>query len=306
MPGSTPASATAVDGLSPVAATAGGKGDVSPRRLALRRFLSHRGAWVGLIILLGWLLIAMFAPHIAPYEPDALVSRARQAPSAAHWFGTDQLGRDVLSRVLYGSRVSLLLGVISVVFGLAPGILLGLAAGYFGGWIDAVISRIVDAMLAFPSIILALVIIATLGPGIFNVMVAVGISAIPEYARLMRGSVLSVKNLPYVDAAWLVGNNPWRIMRKHIFANANGPLIVFTTLQVGNAILVGAGLSFLGLGAQPPTSEWGLMSSEGREFLRRAWWISTFPGFAILSVVIAFNLVGDGLRSGFDPKASNR
>jgi ABC-type dipeptide/oligopeptide/nickel transport system permease subunit len=278
----------------------------SPWRDALRRFFADRGGRIGLALVVAWVLIAIFAPMIAPYEPNALVGRARQAPSAEHWFGTDMLGRDMFSRVLHGSRVSLMLGAISVLFGLIPGVTLGLAAGYFGGWVDAVISRFVDAMLAFPSIILALIIIATLGPGIFNVMVAVGISAVPEYARLMRASVLAVKAQPYVEAAWLVGNGPMRIMTRHIFVNANAPLVVFTTLQVGNAILVGAGLSFLGLGAQPPTAEWGLMSAEGRQLLQRAWWISTFPGLAILTVVIAFNLLGDGLRAALDPKLRAR
>ena len=273
-----------------------------PWRAAISRFTRNRGAQVGSVLLLAWIFAAVAAPLIAPYDPNELVARARQAPSAEHWFGTDQLGRDMLSRVIYGSRISLALGAISVVFGLIPGVALGLAAGYFGGWVDALISRCVDAMLAFPSIILALIIIATLGPGIFNVMIAVGVSAIPEYARLMRGSVLAIKARPYVEAAWLVGNNPFRIMVRHIFVNANAPLVVFTTLQVGNAILVGAGLSFLGLGAQPPTAEWGLMSAEGRELLRRAWWISAFPGVAILTVVIAFNLIGDGLRAALDPK----
>jgi len=289
----------------PVAAKAEPAG-VGPWRAALGRFLRNRGAQVGSVLLLAWIFAAVAAPLIAPYDPNGLVARARQAPSALHWFGTDGLGRDVLSRIIYGSRISLALGAISVIFGLLPGVVLGLAAGYLGGWVDALISRFVDAMLAFPSIILALIIIATLGPGIFNVMVAVGISAIPEYARLMRGSVLSVKAQPYVEAAWLVGNSPLRIMVRHIFVNANAPLVVFTTLQVGNAILVGAGLSFLGLGAQPPTAEWGLMSSEGRELLKRAWWISAFPGLAILTVVIAFNLIGDGLRAALDPKMRAR
>lgn len=284
-------------------ATAASEG---PWRAAWRRYLRNRGAQVGTVLLLAWVLAAIFAPLIAPYDPNGLVGRARQAPSLAHWFGTDQLGRDLLSRVIYGSRISLALGAISVLFGLVPGVVMGLCAGYFGGWVDALISRFIDAMLAFPSIILALVIIAALGPGIFNVMAAVGISAIPEYARLMRGSVLAVKSQPYVEAAWLVGNSPMRIMARHIFVNANAPLVVFTTLQVGNAILVGAGLSFLGLGAQPPTAEWGLMSSEGRELLRRAWWISAFPGLAILTVVIAFNLIGDGLRAALDPKMRGR
>jgi peptide/nickel transport system permease protein len=271
-------------------------------RDAARRFFAHRGGTVGLVLLVAWVVIAFAAPMIAPYDPNLLVSRARQPPSELHWFGTDQLGRDVLSRVLHGSRVSLLLGFVSVAIGMIPGVILGLTAGYFGGRTDSVISRFIDAMLAFPSIILALIIIATLGPGIMNVMIAVGIAAIPEYARLMRASVLAVKSQPYVDAAWLVGNPPVRIMVRHIFVNANAPLVVFTTLQIGTAILVGAGLSFLGLGAQPPTAEWGLMSAEGRQLLSRAWWISTFPGIAILTVVIAFNLVGDGLRAALDPK----
>jgi ABC-type dipeptide/oligopeptide/nickel transport system permease subunit len=278
----------------------------SPWRDALKRFFKDTGGRIGLTLIVAWILIALFAHLVAPYDPNGLVGRARQAPSLEHWFGTDMLGRDMFSRVLYGSRVSLLLGAISVLFGIIPGVAMGLAAGYFGGWVDALISRFVDAMLAFPSIILALIIIATLGPGIFNVMIAVGISAVPEYARLMRGSVLAVKSQPYVEAAWLVGNGPFRIMARHIFVNANAPLVVFTTLQVGNAILVGAGLSFLGLGAQPPTAEWGLMSSEGRQLLQRAWWISAFPGLAILTVVIGFNLLGDGLRAALDPKMRAR
>jgi ABC-type dipeptide/oligopeptide/nickel transport system permease subunit len=274
----------------------------SPGRIALGRFLRHRSAQVGLVLLTAWVVLAVFAPWIAPYEPNELVSRARQAPSADHWLGTDHLGRDMLSRVIHGARISLVLGFVSVIFGLVPGATLGLVAGYVGGRVDAVISRLIDAMLAFPSIILALIIIATLGPGILNVMIAVGVASVPEYARLMRGQVLAARAQPYVEAAWLVGNDPVRIMGRHIFPNANGPLIVFATLQVGNAILVGAGLSFLGLGAQPPTAEWGLMSAEGRDVLARAWWISTFPGLAILSVVVAFNLVGDGLRDAVDPR----
>jgi len=267
-----------------------------------RRFWAHRGARLGLVLILGWVLAAILAPHVAPYAPDQMIGRARQAPSLAHLMGTDQLGRDVLSRVIWGSRISLKLGFVSVAFGLIPGMVLGLVAGFFGGWVDMVVGRLIDGLLAFPGVILALLIIATLGPGIVNVMIATGLSAIPEYARLTRGSVIATRALPYVEAARVVGNGPWRIMFRHVLPNATGPLIVFATLQVGNAILVGAGMSFLGLGAQPPTAEWGLMSSDGRELLRRAWWISVFPGLAILTVVVGFNLIGDGLRRAFDPK----
>ena len=204
--------------------------------------------------------------------------------------------------MLYGARISITLGLIAVTLGGVPGTVLGLLAGYFGGWVDTVISRFIDALLAFPSILLALVVIAALGPSIQNMMIAVGIATLPEYARLARGSVLAIKSQPYVEAARLVGNGHGRTMFLHILANANAPLVVLATLQVGNAILIGSGLSFLGLGAQPPTPEWGLMSAEGRAMLHRAWWISTFPGLAILSVVAACNLVGDGLRSALDPK----
>jgi peptide/nickel transport system permease protein len=266
------------------------------------RFLRTRSAVVGAVLLAIWLLIALFSPWIAPYDPTETVEMARRPPSAAHWFGTDLLGRDLLSRVLEGSRVSLQLGLISVTLGAAPGILLGLVAGYHGGRIDALISRFVDALLAFPSILLALVVIAALGPNIRNVMIAVGVATVPQYARLVRGSVLAVKALPYVEAARVIGAPPWTIMFRHVLANAYAPVVVLSTLQFGNAILIGSGLSFLGLGAQPPIPEWGLMSAEGREVLQRAWWISTFPGLAILSVVVGCNLLGDGLRSAFDPK----
>jgi peptide/nickel transport system permease protein len=272
------------------------------RSRAILRFLRNRGAVVALFVLLAWTLVALLGARITPYDPIEPRGLARQPPSAEFWFGTDLLGRDVFSRVLVGSQISLQLGLISVLLGATPGVLLGLLAGYFGGWVDALISRMMDALLAFPSILLALVIIASLGPSLRNVMIAVGIATVPQYARLVRGSVLSIKQLPYVEAARVVGNSHWRIMTRHVLVNGYAPVVVLSTLQIGNAILIGSGLSFLGLGAQPPTPEWGLMSAEGRDVLRRAWWISTFPGLAVLSVVIACNLVGDGLRSALDPR----
>lgn len=274
----------------------------SAGRRAFMRYMRNPGAVAGAVILGFWLVVAAISPWIAPYDPTDTLALARQPPSAEHWFGTDTLGRDVFSRVLVGAQISLQLGLISIALGAVPGIALGLVAGYVGGITDAVISRFVDALLAFPSILLALVIIAALGPNLQNVMIAVGIGTVPLYARLVRGSVLSVKQLPYVEAARVLGNPPLRIMIRHVLANAYAPIVVLSTLQVGNAILVGSGLSFLGLGAQPPTPEWGLMSAEGRDVLRRAWWISTFPGIAMLSVVVACNLVGDGLRSALDPR----
>jgi peptide/nickel transport system permease protein len=285
-------------------APAGDAGEIAAaaRGRALRRFMRNRGAVVGAVVLFAWGLVALLGVRVAPYDPTELLGLARQPPSAEFWFGPDTLGRDVFSRVLVGSQVSLQLGLISVGLGALPGVALGLFAGYFGGWTDTLISRLTDAMLAFPSILLALVIIAALGPSLNNVMIAVGIGTIPLYARLVRGSVLSVKTLPYVEAARVVGNPTHRIMLRYVLVNCYAPIVVLSTLQVGNAILIGSGLSFLGLGAQPPTPEWGLMSAEGRDVLRRAWWISTFPGAAILSVVVACNLVGDGLRAALDPR----
>jgi peptide/nickel transport system permease protein len=268
----------------------------------LRRFLRNKGAVAGLAVLAAWCLVALLGTRIVPFDPTETVDLARQPPSAAYWFGTDLLGRDVFSRVLVGSQISLWLGFISVTLGAVPGVLLGLIAGYKGGWWDTIISRCMDALLAFPSILLALVVIVALGTSIENVMIAVGVATVPQYARIVRGSVLAIKQLPYVEAARVLGNRPWRIMLRHVLVNAYAPVVVLSTLQVGNAILIGSGLSFLGLGAQPPTPEWGLMSAEGREVLKRAWWISTFPGFAILTVVVSCNLVGDGLRSAFDPR----
>lgn len=278
----------------------------APRWESMRRrgrvFVRNRSAVFGLVLLLSWIVLAVSAAQVAPHDPLETVAGARQSPSAQHWFGTDKLGRDVLSRVLFGARISLLLGLISVAIGLFTGTLLGLTAGFFGGRTDTLIMRLVDALLAFPGMLLALVVIAALGPNIQNVMLAVGVSTIPGYARLSRGSVLSIKELLYVDSARVIGASSGRILFRHILPNASAPLIVLSTLQVGNAILVGSGLSFLGLGAQPPTPEWGLMTADGRGLLEKAWWVSTFPGVAILSVVMATNLLGDGLRVALDPR----
>ena len=260
----------------------------------------------GLLVLLAWTMMAALAPGVAPYDPFETVSGARQAPSSEFWFGTDRLGRDVLSRVIFGARISLVLGFISVGIGAVAGTTLGIASGYYRGRIDTLIMRAMDAMLAFPGMLMALVIIAALGPSITNVMIAVGVSTIPRYARLIRATVLSLREQAYIDAARLAGLSDLKIMFRHVLPNTMAPLLVLSTLQFGNAIAVGAGLSFLGLGAQPPTAEWGLMAAVGREVLGRAWWISTFPGLAIFTAVMACNLLGDSLRERLDPRLSPR
>ena len=264
------------------------------------------GFIAGSCILGGWVLLAIFAALGSPHDPLVTVSGAREAPSAEFWFGTDRLGRDVFSRVIYGARVSLILGFISVAIGSVLGSALGLVSGYYRGPVDTVLMRMVDAMLAFPGILLALVVIAALGPSITNVMVAVGVSTIPRYARLVRGTVLTVREQEYIDAARLLGVPDLRIILRHVLPNTAIPLLVLSTLEFGHAISVGAGLSFLGLGAQPPTPEWGLMVAVGRDVLGRAWWISTFPGLAIFTVVMATNLLGDSLQEMLDPRLKGR
>lgn len=270
----------------------------------LRQFLKNRGAVFGAVVLAFWALMAIFAPIVAPYDPLEIDFIGRTAPSADHIFGTDRLGRDVFSRVLFGARVSLAIGIVSVTIGLTFGTLLGLVAGFYGGRVETLLMRFTDALLAFPGILLALVVIAALGPSLLNVMIAVGISTVPQYARLARSRVLSVKQTPYIEAIHGLGGQGPRVMFRHVLPNISAPLIVLSTLQIGNAILVGSGLSFLGMGAQPPTPEWGLMTAEGRTYLDRGWWISTFPGLAILTVVMAINLMGDGLREALDPHVS--
>jgi peptide/nickel transport system permease protein len=271
-----------------------------------RIFRRNRGALAGAAILAVWVLAAALAPRIAPYDPLALVAASRQPPSAAHLMGTDLLGRDVMSRLIFGTRLSLAIGLVSVAIGLVAGSLMGLVAGYYGGRIDGIFMRAVDAMLAFPGLLLALVVIAALGPGLINVMLAVGVSSVPLYARLVRGSCLTIREVEYVQAARALGGSDRRVIFRHILPNVLGPLIVLSTLQVGNAILVGSALSYLGMGAQPPTPEWGLMTADGQAYLAEAWWMSTFPGFAIFSAAMAVNLLGDGLRAALDPRSTYR
>lgn len=270
---------------------------------SLRRLARNPGAVLGLGLLALMILAALFAPQITRHDPTEIVPRDRlQGPNVEHWFGTDAFGRDIYTRVVYGARISLVVGVVSVAIATLLGVTLGILAGYFGGIADALIMRGVDVMLAFPGILLALVIVAVLGPDLLNAMIAVGLSAAPTYARVTRSAVLQTKTNLYIEAATVAGVPAWQIVLRHLLPNILGPIVVVTTLGVAGAIIAGASLSFLGLGARPPTPEWGLMLSEGRSYLRQAWWITTFPGLAIMLTVLAINLLGDGLRDALDPR----
>lgn len=277
-----------------------------PWREFMRRLARSKGALAGLVILILLILTALLAPVISPFDPIKIdTSHNLFSPGSPYFFGTDQYGRDVFSRVLYGSRISLVIGLISVGIASVIGVTVGLVSGYYAGWVDSLLMRLIDVMLAFPGILLALGIVSMLGPSLRNVMIAVGISSIPTYARLTRGSVLSARHELYVDAAHVIGVPNRLILTRHILPNVVAPVIVAATLGVGAAILWAAALSFLGLGAQPPTAEWGRMLSDGRQYLRDQWWISTFPGLAIMVTVLAMNMLGDGLRDALDPRLKN-
>ncbi len=275
----------------------------SPGRIALRRFLARRLAVAGLIVVVLMVLIAIAAPLIAPDDPIATSWTAiRKAPSWAHWMGTDQNGRDVLSRVIFGARSSLLAGVVSVAIAGGIGVPVGLLAGFAGGWVDAVLSRIVDAMLAVPFLILAIALAAFLGPSLRNAMIAIGVSYFPQFMRVARAATLDAMSNDYVEAARALGNPGWRVALRHIAPNILPPVLVQGTLASAVAILAEAALSFLGQGQQPPTPSWGSMLNEAQQFLTQAPWLAIFPGIAIFLCVLSFNLVGDGLRDALDPR----
>lgn len=272
--------------------------------LSFYKMLSkNKAALAGFFIVIIFILMALFAPVIAPYDPVKMEPANKlQTPSADHWFGTDDKGRDILSRIMYGARISLTVGIVSTLIGAAVGIVLGLISGYYGRWIDSLIMRICDVLLAFPGILLALAIIAVLGTSTTNVIIAVAFFAIPTFARIVRGSVLSVKKLEYIDAIRALGASDFRIIFMHILPNILSPIIVQATLYIASAIITASALSFLGMGTQPPTPEWGTMLSDGRSYIRQAPHITLFPGLVIFLVVMGFNLFGDGLRDALDPK----
>ncbi len=270
---------------------------------AWNRLRKHRVALAGGIFVALFILISLAAPIIVPYDPiETDFQNALEAPSLTHLFGTDHFGRDVLSRIIYGARTSLLIGVFSVFIAALGGVLLGLIGGYFGGWIDNLIMRVVDVMLTFPRILLSILLIAIIGTGMENIMLAVGVFAIPTYARLVRSSVLVLKETEYVEAALAVGSSSTRILFFHIFPGTVGPIIVQSTFLVATSIRVAAGLSFLGIGVPPPTPEWGAMLADARSYMALAPHLITIPGLALMAVVFSFNLLGDGLRDALDPK----
>ena len=276
---------------------------LSPRQLAVRRFLRRPVAVAGLVIIVLFVAIAVFAPFIAPYDPIATSwSAIRKAPSVAHWMGTDENGRDVFARVIFGARASLLAGVISVLIAAGIGVPTGLLAGFAGGWTDTILSRIVDAMLACPFLILAIALAAFLGPDLTNVMIAIGVSTAPRFMRVSRAATMDAASNDYVEAARALGNPAWRVAVRHILPNIVPPVLVQGTLAIAAAIIAEASLSFLGLGQQPPAPSWGSMLNAAQRFLTQAPWLAVFPGLAIFLVVLSFNLVGDGLRDALDPR----
>ena len=278
-------------------------GEESPGARAWRRLIKRKGAVIGLVIIAVFVLLAIFAPLLAPHDPiQQSWTTIRKPPSLQHWFGTDESGRDLFSRVIFGARASLLAGVVSILIALGLGVPLGLLAGYGGRWTDALISRITDAMLACPFLILAIALAAFLGPSLQNAMIAIGLTVAPIFVRLTRGQVLAVKVEDYVEAARAVGNPPTRIAYKHILPNILPALIVQATISVATAIIAEASLSFLGLGQQPPAPSWGSMLNTAQRFLTNAPWMAIWPGLAIFLIVLSFNMLGDGLRDALDPK----
>ena len=281
----------------------------SPGREFWHSFSRNRGALLGLVVIVLITLVAVFAEVVAPHDPiEQFRGHILQPPAWAEggsWLfplGTDDIGRDMLSRIIHGTRLSLLIGFIVVTLSLVAGAALGLFAGFFGGWVDSAVMRFMDILLSLPSLLLAIVIAAILGPGLFNAMIAVSVTVVPHYARLTRAAVLGELPKDYVTASRVAGAGPWRLMLVVVLPNCTAPLIVQATLGFSSAILDAAALGFLGLGAQPPTPEWGTMLASSLQFLQRASWVVTYPGLAILITVLAFNLLGDGLRDAFDPK----
>lgn len=277
-----------------------------PWRDGWRSFKKNKIALIGATIVLFFVTLAIFGPLLAPQGiNDQMLSNKLQAPSAEHWFGTDDLGRDVYSRVILGARISLLVGFLSVIVSAIVGSLLGIIAGYYGRWVDTVISRIFDILLAFPSILLAIAIVAVLGPSLQNALIAIAIINVPNFGRLIRSRVLSIKEEEYITAAKAIGMSDMRILFSHILPNSMTPVIVQGTLAIATAIIEAAALGFLGLGAQPPQPEWGKMLADARSYFITAPWTMIFPGLSIMLVVLGFNLMGDGLRDAFDPKMKN-
>lgn len=275
----------------------------SPNTLILRRFAKEKTAIFGLAVIVLFTALAIFAPLLSPYDPLTQdIPNGLASPSPAHWLGADKLGRDIFSRMLYGARISLLAGLGVVVMSALVGTSIGLVAGYVGGWLDEALMRVTDIFFAFPSLILAMAIAGALGPSLQNALIAVSVVTWPVYARLVRGQVLVLRDREFVQAARAVGARHGLILRRHLFPNTLSPLLVQTSFDMGTTILAVAGLSFIGFGAQPPTPEWGVMISEGRNYITTHWWLTFFPAMAMLFAVAGFNLVGDGLRDVLDPR----
>ena len=276
--------------------------------VAWRRFSANRLALVGMLIIIALVVVAAFADVLAPYSATVgdLKNARLLAPSAAHWFGTDDLGRDIYSRIVYGARWTLYVVILVAIIAAPIGLLVGTVAGYAGGWTDTILMRITDIFLAFPKLVLALAFVAALGPGIENAVLAIAITSWPPYARIARAETLTVRNSDYIKAVQLMGASPFRIVLRHIMPLCISSLIIRVTLDMAGIILTAAGLGFLGLGAQPPLPEWGAMIASGRRFILDQWWVAAAPGAAILIVSLGFNLLGDGLRDALDPRSGDQ